>query len=230
VTATTSATVAVSRRALLIGALVLFVIGLATKTLLFPADSHTIDAPTPIAAAAGPGPARVEAPGVPVGFAHSRDGALAASVAYVQLGDVILSTDTDSAADALRRVSSRSAGSTFVDSELASFTQLRAALARGSGPASLRVGVVATRTDAYSRGRARVSLWRVAVLSRDGMTNPGEQWATVTYDLVWEDHDWKIWSETVVAGPSPSPTGDQLATPQELDTSLAGFRLFAGVA
>jgi hypothetical protein len=228
VTATTSASVAVSRRALLIGALALLVIGLAAKTLLFPTDSHTIDAPTP-SAAAGPGPARVEAPGVPVGFAHSRDGALAASVAYVQLGNVILSADTDSAADVLRRVSSRSAGSTFVDSELASFTQLRAALARGTGPASLRVGVVATRIDAYASDRARVSLWRVAVLSRDGMTNPGEQWATVTYDLVWEAHEWKIWSETVVAGPSPSPTGDQLATPRELDTSLAGFRLFAGV-
>jgi hypothetical protein len=228
VTATTSATVAVSRRALLIGAVALFVIGLAAKTLLFPADRHSVGAPTPVVSA-GAGPARVEAPGVPVGFAHTRDGALAASVAYVQLGSVLLSTDTDSAADVLRRVSSHSAGSTFVDSELASFTQLRAALARGTGPARLRVGVIATRIDAYASDRARVSLWRVAVLSRNGMTNPGEQWATVTYDLAWEDRDWKIWSETVVAGPSPSPTGDQLATPQELDTSLAGFRLFAGV-
>jgi hypothetical protein len=218
----------VSRRALAIGALALFVIGLATKTLLFPAKSETVDAPMPVAAA-DPGPARVEVPGVPVGFAHDRSGALAASVAYVQLGNVLLAVDTDSASNALRRVSSRAAGSTFVDSELASFTQLHDALARGTGPASLRVGVVATRIDAYASDRARVSLWRVAVLSRDGMTNPGEQWATVTYDLVWETHDWKIWSETVVAGPSPSPTGDQLATPQELDTSLAGFRLFAGV-
>lgn len=227
-TATTSATVTVSRRALLIGVLALFVIGLATKTLLFPADPHTVEAHSPIAAA-GAGPAHVEAPGTPVGFAHERAGALAASVAYVQLGDVILSLDVDGASGVLRRVSSRAAGSTFVDSELASFTQLRDALARGTGPARLRVGVVATRIDAFASDRARVSLWRVAVLSRDGMTNPGEQWATVTYDLVWEAHDWKIWSETVVAGPSPSPTGDQLATPQELNTSLAGFRLFAGV-
>jgi hypothetical protein len=91
------------------------------------------------------------------------------------------------------------------------------------------VGVVATRIDAFARDRARVGLWRVAVLSRDGMTNPGEQWATVTYDLVWEDRDWKIWSESVVPGPAPSPADAQLATPQELDTSLAGFRPFAGV-
>jgi hypothetical protein len=90
--------------------------------------------------------------------------------------------------------------------------------------------VVATRVDAYASDRARVRLWRVAVLSRDGMTNPGEQWATVTYDLVWEQHDWKIWSESLTEGPSPSPTDAQLVTPRELETSLAGFRVFAGVS
>ena len=89
--------------------------------------------------------------------------------------------------------------------------------------------MIATRIDAFAPDRARVRLWRVAVLSRDGMTNPGEQWATVTYDLVWEDHDWKIWSESIVPGPAPSPTDAQLATPQELDASLSGFRPFAGV-
>jgi len=57
--------------------------------------------------------------------------------------------------------------------------------------------------DAFSLDRARVRLWRVAVVSRGGMTNPGEQWATVTYDLVWEQGDWKIWSETDIPGPDP---------------------------
>jgi len=220
--------VTVSRRALVLGALALFVVGLAAKTLLFPTEQRTVTSlnPTPTATA---GPSRVEAPGVPIGFAHTRSGALAAAVSYVQLGKVLLSVDTDGATTVLRRISSRAAGSAFVDSELAAFAQLGDALARGSGPASLRVGVVATRIDAFAPDRARVGLWRVAVLSRDGMTNPGEQWATVTYDLVWEDGDWKIWSESVVPGPAPSPTDAQLATPQELASSLAGFRLFAGV-
>jgi hypothetical protein len=220
--------VTVTRRGLVLGAAALFLVGLATKTLLFPTDRDVVRTPGPIASA-GAGPSRVEAPGVPVGFARTRTGALAAAVSYVQLGNVILTADSDSAATVLRQVSSREAGSTFVDSELAAFTQLRSALARGSGPSSLRVGVVATRVDAFAPNRARVALWRVAVLSRDGMTNPGEQWATVTYDLVWEARDWKIWSESVVPGPAPSPTDAQLATPQELDTSLAGFRPFAGV-
>jgi hypothetical protein len=228
VNAVTSGGVTLSRRALVVGALALFVVGLATKTLLFPAERRVVEAPSPTSAA-GAGPSRVDAPGVPVGFAHDRRGALAAAVSYVQLGNVILSVDTESAAMVLRRVSSRDAGSTFVDTELAEFTQLRDALARGTGPSRLRVGVVATRIDAFAPDRARVRLWRVAVLSRDGMTNPGEQWATVTYDLVWEHRDWKIWSESVVPGPAPSPTDARLATPQELDASLSGFRPFAGV-
>jgi len=227
-TTATRGGVTFSRQALMVGALAFFMVGLATKTLLFPAEGRVVEARSPNPST-GAGPSRVEAPGVPIGFAHTRDGALAAAVAYVQLGHVILSADTDSAATVLRRVSSQSAGSTFVDSELAAFTQLRDALARGSGPAQLRVGVIATRIDAFAPDRARVRLWRVAVLSRDGMTNPGEQWATVTYDLVWEDHDWKIWSESIVPGPAPSPTDAQLATPQELDTSLSGFRPFSGV-
>lgn len=219
--------VTLSRRVLVPGGLLLFLVGLATKTFLFPADvSVSRPAQRPIASSAGP--ARVEAPGVPVGFAHDRRGALAAAVAYVQLGDVVLSVDANTGADVLRRVSSRAAGDTFAESELAGFTQLQNALARGTGPSRLRVGVVATRIDAFAPDRARVRLWRVAVLSRDGMTNPGEQWATVTYDLVWEDGDWKIWSETVVPGPAPLPTDSRLATPQELDASLAGFRPFAG--
>jgi hypothetical protein len=219
--------VTLSRRALVLGGLLLFLVGLAAKTLLFPTDRGISRAPQ-AAPAVSAGPARVEAPGVPVGFAHDQRGALAAAVAYVQLGDVILSVDSDAGADVLRRVSSRAAGDAFVQSELAGFTQLQNALARGTGPARLRVGVVATRVDAFAPDRARVRLWRVAVLSRDGMTNPGEQWATVMYDLVWEDGDWKIWSETVAPGPSPSPTDARLATPQELDASLAGFSPFTG--
>lgn len=219
--------ITLSRRALVVGVLLTFMVGLAAKTMFFPAEGGRT-ARVVRAGGTSAGPARLEPPGVPVGFGHSKRGALAAAVAYVQLGDLILSLDAEAAADVLGRVASREAGDAFVSSELAGFAQLRDALARGSGPSRLRVGVVATRVDAYSLDRARVRLWRVAVLSRDGMTNPGEQWATVTYDLIWEDGDWKIWSETVLPGPSPAPADERMATPAELDASLAGFMPFSG--
>lgn len=213
--------VTLSRRVLVVGALVLFVAGLATKTLFFrdtasnrghaQSASLTTDAP------------RVDQSGVPVGFARTKSGARDAAIAYVQLGDLLLSLDPSAAADVLRRVASRDSSDQFVQSERAGFTQLRNALGRGSGPIRLRVGVVATRVDAFSVDRARVRLWRVAVLSRVGMTNPGGQWATVTYDLVWEHGNWKIWSETDIPGPDPAATASRLATPSELEAALAGF-------
>jgi hypothetical protein len=142
----------------------------------------------------------------------------------VQLGDLLLSLDPTAAEDVLRGIASRDSSEQFAQAQLAGFTQLRDAVGRGSGPTRLRVGVVATRVDAFSPDRTRVRLWRVAVLSRDGMTSPGAQWATVTYDLVWEQGDWKIWSETDIPGPDPAATDTKLATPNELEAALAGFK------
>jgi hypothetical protein len=213
--------VTLSRRALVIGALAMLIIGLAAKTLLF-RDASGGSRPEPSAPTAAQEP-HVDAAGVPVGFARTEDGARDAGIAYVQLGDFVLSLDETAAADVLRRVASRDSGDQFVETELAGFAQLRNALGRGSGPIRLRVGVVAARVDAFSPDRARVRLWRVAVLSRDGMTNPGAQWATVTYDLVWEQGSWRIWTETIVPGPGPAATGTDVATPSELEAELAGF-------
>ncbi|MGH9015251.1 MAG: hypothetical protein ACRDZ1_15145 [Acidimicrobiia bacterium] len=220
--------VTLSRRALVVGALVLFLVGLATKTLLFPSAAGRSTTPQPAdAAQSGAGPRRVEAPGVPIGFARNESGAVAAAVAYVNLGDLIVSLAPEEAASVLRRVASDSADG-FVEAQLASFEQLQQALARGAGTARLRVGVLATRVEAFSRERARVSLWRVSVLSRDGMTNPGEQWATTTYELVWEDGDWRIWSETLTPGPTPVPTGGRAVAPDEFEAQLGGFVDYPG--
>jgi len=213
--------VTLSRRALVSGGLVLLVAGFATRTLFFGdvASARSVGQGSSVVTE-GP---RLDASGVPVGFARTQNGARDAAIAYVQMGDLVLSLDPSAAAGVLRRVASRESSDEFVQSELFGFAQLRDALGRGSGPIRLRVGVVATRVDAFSPDRAEVRLWRVAILSRDGMTNPGEQWAMVIYDLVWEQGDWKIWSETDVPGPDPAASSSQLATPSELEAALAGF-------
>jgi hypothetical protein len=213
--------VALSRRALVSGALVMLIVGFATKTLFFRDIANT--KPAGRASSVVTEAPRLDASGVPVGFARSQAGARDAAIAYVQMGDLVLSLDPSTAANVLRRVASREGSVQFVQSELAGFTRLRDALGRGSGPIRLRVGVIATRVDAFLQDRAEVRLWRVAILSRDGMSNPGEQWATVTYDLVWEQGNWKIWSETDVPGPDPAASSSQLATPSELEAALAGF-------
>ena len=215
------ATKALSRRAIVSGALVMLVVGFATKTLFFRDTANT--KPAGQASSFVTEVPRLDASGVPVGFGRTRAGARDAAIAYVQMGDLVLSLDPSAAANVLRRVASRESSIQFVQTELAGFTQLRNALGRGNGPIRLRVGVIATSVDAFSQDRAEVRLWRVAILSREGMTNPGEQWATVTYDLVWEQGNWKIWSETDVPGPNPAASSSQLATPSELEAALAGF-------
>lgn len=220
--------VTLSRRALVVGALLFFLVGLATKTLIFPSHAGpSTTSPRAERVSSGPGPTRVDAAGVPSGFARDEAGAVAAAVAYVNLGDVIVSLAPDDVASVLDRVASDSADG-FVEAQVAGFEQLQQALGRGAGPARLRVGVLATRVEAFSAERARVAVWRVSVLSRDGMTNPGEQWAIATYELVWEDGDWKIWSETLAPGPTPAPTGDGAATPDELEAELGGFVAYPG--
>lgn len=216
-----TAGIALSRRALVSCALVMLVVGFATKALFFRDTAST--KPAGRASSVVTEAPRLDASDVPVGFARTQAGARDAAIAYVQMGDLVLSLDPSAAANVLRRVASRESSVQFVQTELDAFSQLRDALGRGSGPIRLRVGVIATRVDAFSQHRAEVRLWRVSVLSRDGMTNPGEQWATVTYDLVWEQGNWKIWSETDVPGPDPAASSSQLATPRELEAALVGF-------
>ncbi len=198
-----------------------FVLGLATKTLLFrdPASpGRAIDR----AKVQEPGSGSVNRPS-DAATIRTREGAQAAAIGFVELGDRLLSLDETAAADVLARVASRESREQFVRTQLANFEQLRTALGRGAGPIRFRVGVIAIRVDAFDGRRVRVALWRVGVLSRDGMTSVGAQWAIVTYDLVWEDGGWKIWGETTSPGPTPAETTTRAATPAELDATLQGF-------
>ena len=72
-------------------------------------------------------------------------------------------------------------------------------------------------------------MWRVGVLSVDGLTNPLSEWTTVIYELVWERADWRIWSETQTAGPTPTVhPADSPSAPEQLSTDLAGFTRYPG--
>src|SRR5689334_9799310 len=113
--------------ALVVGA---FLLGLAAKTLLL-RDGTVTTRDTPRSADALADDVR----------SRSRDGARAAAIAFVQMGDELLATDRTDAANRLARVASRHSRDEFVRTELAGFEQLRSALGRGDGPIRLRVGV-----------------------------------------------------------------------------------------
>lgn len=171
----------------------------------------------------GPGPSRMMA-GVPVGYARSEEGARAAAVGYVRTGQLMLDASPAGVRAATQAMSAQGAA----EGQLRDLSGRLAVVGRNlegaTGPVIYRQGVLATRVDAYSPDRARVSVWHVGVLSAPGVAPPQSGWATSSFELVWEDGDWKVWSESVVPGPAPVLNDDVApASASQLEADLSGF-------
>jgi hypothetical protein len=175
----------------------------------------------------GPGPWSYD-DGIPVGFAHTDAGALAAASSYVTTGQVLLDLSPTEVPQAVRRFASAETASTQTADIGAQLAALRETLADGTGRTRYIQAVLATRLDAYTDNRARVSVWSVGILWRLGAANPQAGWTTSAFDLVWEDETWKVWAETITSGPSPAPNaGSPPVDAAELDRLLVGFDIAA---
>ena len=208
--------------ALLIGAALL---GAGARGLVTGANPPPVRAAA-TASVAGP---RTDEHGIDAGFAHTRTGAVAAATSDVRQGQRLFDLPTPLRAAALRGMAARSAADAYVADETQRLSELDGVAAHGRGRLTWDVTVLAWRLDAYTADRARVSVWRVGVLSVDGLTNPLSEWTTVVYELVWERADWRIWSETQTAGPTPTVhPADSPSAPEQLSTDLAGFTRYPG--
>jgi len=219
-------TLTLRARTALVAAVVLVLIGGAVHASL----SHPVPASqtkaTVQARAAGP---VAERDGLLVGFAHNPAGALAAATTYVREGQRVFNLPAAARETALRGIAASGAADGFAAEETAQLGRLDQAAQRGSGPLTWLVSVLATRMDAYTPERARVSLWRVGVLSVEGMSSPLAEWTTVDYELVWDAGDWRIWSETQVPGPTPISDPNQvLSSPSQWRADLHRFVRFPG--
>lgn len=205
------------------------VTGLALASQLSARGSDSAGNTAPVAAPAehGPGPTRI-ADGIPSNFARTREGAIAAASAYVTTGQPLLDLDPLSAERAVRRLAASAYADRFAAETMDQLRSARAALAEGRGPIVYRQAVVAYRVDAFDSHRARVSVWNVGVLTREGVAPPQAAWATSTFDLVWEEGDWRIWAEAVVPGPAPILNDSAApATTRQFMGALEGFVDFA---
>lgn len=203
-------------------------------TLLAPRDSGKNQPSTPgIPPAAASSDAATSAArpqvkrGVPAGFARTADGAVAAAASFVCTGQSILDMDPLAAEEAVRQMAATSTADQQVADTLAKLRNARTALAGGTGATVYRQAAIAWRVEAFSPDRARVAVWNVGVLARDGVAPPQAGWATSTFDLVWERGDWKISSEVIVPGPAPILDNSAApATASQLIASLQGFTDF----
>jgi hypothetical protein len=193
------------------------------------------DAPAAAATATkGVGPRRIEN-GVKVGYAHSREGAIAAAANYTTAlsSDLIL--------DPARR---KAAIDTLADPEAKArlqktFDQAVASLRSGLGVTGaaddgaqvlLRGTPVGWRVEEYSDRAARVAIWVTSVGGSiggtDGPVPIREGWGTTTVDLRWADGDWKQVDSTTTDGPVPIADVAPPTAAPELVSKASEFKEF----
>jgi hypothetical protein len=190
--------------------------------------SPTPTPPPTRSATSAPGPRSTTA-GMPTGFARDQPGAIAAATTYVRQGQHLLDLPPSDRVPALQAITSHDGAAGYLAQVSAQLAELDGIQAHGQGHLTWDVSVLATRVDAYTAERARVSIWRVGVLSVIGLTAPIAEWTTVDDELVWEHGDWKVWAETQTPGPIPAGHPDERpSTPNQLHAELAGFTRYPG--
>jgi hypothetical protein len=202
-----------------------FVVGIATARLVAPPTPATNAVTDPHADRRQSSPSGGRAGGIaPGGFAHTRNGAVAAAIAYVRTGQAMLDASDDEAAAEVRAMSADASADAQADELVARLHVLRRTLADATGPVTYRQAALATSVDVYTAERATVSVWHVGVLAADGTAPPQANWAVSRFELVWEHGTWKVWSETITPGPAPIAAADAApATNAAYDSALAGF-------
>lgn len=208
-----------------------FVSGLAVALLLPARSDSESDQPASDTEASGATPGHAGPDhrdnGSGAGFDRTRDGAVVAAAAFVCNGQALLDLDPLAVEEALREVSASSSADGIVVRHLEQLEGVREVLSAGSGPIVFRQSAVAWRVEAFDEDRARVSIWSVGVLSRDGVAPPQSGWSTSVVELVWERDSWRVWGETVTPGPTPiADDSDAPATSAQLSVALEGFTDF----
>ena len=215
--------------ALAAAAALAFLAGMAARGALgdrADAEAQETATPEPLSGASGPGSTPQSEPAT-AGFTHDRGGARDAAVAYTAtLSQRLLYLEPTEVEEAVRDVAAAASVDTLIADTRAALAQAREPLAAGTGATWWAVRPLAVKVEAFSPQRARVSVWLVRVLSRQGVVVPQSSWATETVELVWERDDWRLWSDTTAPGPTPVLDGSDLpASAAQLDSDLSGFEL-----
>lgn len=177
------------------------------------------------------GPSSVDA-GVPIGYAHSPDGAASAAANYLGAlaGPQLLDP---TAYDALLRRMTTSEGYAELKRQAdAGRPQALQNLGIGGLPAPqliVRSAPLGYRVDAYSPEQATVSIWSVGVVGSSTTRPPDASWSTTTITLDWAG-DWRMSGYRTTSGPVPPESASQVPSlPTDLFVASPQFRGFAYV-
>jgi hypothetical protein len=193
-----------------------------------PAANPPASAGAPAAARASTvGPARV-VDGVGVGWAHSRDGAVAAATNYtVALGGTLM-FDPVARDKAIAALAAPEAGAALRRAlgEAAELTRKGLNLPEGAAAASQAVVVttpVRHRVERYDHKKARIAIW-TAGLAGSQTVAVTQGYGVTVVDLEWVKGDWKQVNVTSRPAPIPLAPGDE--GPSKADAFLQLTRDF----
>lgn len=162
--------------------------------------------------------------GVPVGYAHSREGAVAALLNYgAVLSDPNVLLDERRRADVLRLIATPRYASTFRGEGAAALDAVKQSpLGRGltNGARTVYFGTpISYRVQTYDGDSATVVGWGVSVVGNDQGLAPQATWGTTITTAKWQDGDWKVDAVRTIGGPVPKQADGQ--RPSDADAFLS---------
>jgi hypothetical protein len=178
----------------------------------------------------GPGPTRVEN-GVPVGYAHTQDGAVAAATNYLMVVDGPLVTQPDKYRAAINTLAAPEARVRLRQHAEANIGALQTLVSYATqGRAVVHRGIpLAYKVDRYTGDVADVSIWAEGLIAVDGEMSMREIWSTTTVTAQWSNGDWRLSNiaATTPASYGPAPTITQVPVQTvTLPPQLATYRSY----
>jgi hypothetical protein len=139
---------------------------------------------------------------------RTRRGAAAAATAFLGALDWKVLVDDERRAATVDRFAASGAGKTLESVVSRGVDDVRQAVR--AAPVVVRPVPIGYRVDRFSRKRAVVSVWGMALFGTASY-EPVSQWATTTVDLVWQGGEWKVAAMRNRGGPSPRWSIEELA-------------------
>lgn len=210
------------RIGMVLGALVVGVmIGVLLGFVLDNGGERSRQAPTP--SAVGPGPT-TEVNGVPVGYARTEVGAVAAATNFNLLAGKDGLLDSDAMTTAMQTLAAPSWKDEASDQAESGYEYI---VDTYGEDADISASVLRYDVVDFTPERAVVRLWTVSVASGSKRPTVEEVWAVVTVHLVWIGGDWRV--EGIESSVGPAPVDLPSGQPQEnASTLMEEFNEFEG--